>query len=93
MSEKTHKFLCAGARCTVVCQTLTDRRALGRVVLADIEENRRRKVAGETEIPASPIAIEIVRHIDALLEIVRRSRSESRGAPGSPPRRKPAPGR
>src|ERR1700722_9345112 len=39
--------------------------------MADIEENARRKVAGKKEIPLSPIAIEIVRRIDALFEIER----------------------
>jgi transposase len=40
-------------------------------VLADIEENARRKAAGKTEIPLSPIAIEVVRRIDALFMIER----------------------
>ena len=63
-------------------------------VLADIEENTRRKAAGKTEIPLSPIAIEVVRRIDALFEIERRNQwQEPRGAPGRPPRRKPDPGR
>src|SRR6266704_3596369 len=39
--------------------------------MADIEENARRKAAGKREIPLSPIAIEIVRRIDALFEIER----------------------
>jgi transposase len=39
--------------------------------MADIEENARRKAAGKKEIPLSPIAIEIVRRIDALFEIER----------------------
>jgi transposase len=38
---------------------------------ADLEENARRKAAGKKEIPLSPIAIEIVRRIDALFEIER----------------------
>src|SRR6516165_349535 len=40
-------------------------------VMADIEENARRKAAGKQEIPLSPIAIEVVRRIDALFEIER----------------------
>ena len=39
--------------------------------MADIEENARRKAAGKKEIVLSPIAIEIVRRIDALFEIER----------------------
>lgn len=39
--------------------------------MADIEENARRKAAGKKEIPLSPIAIEMVRRIDALFEIER----------------------
>jgi transposase len=39
--------------------------------MADLEENARRKAAGKKEIPLSPIAIEIVRRIDALFEIER----------------------
>ncbi len=39
--------------------------------LADIEENARRKAAGKKEMPLSPIAIEVVRRIDALFEIER----------------------
>jgi transposase IS66 family protein len=39
--------------------------------MADIEENARRKAAGNKEIPFSPIAIEVVRRIDALFEIER----------------------
>ena len=34
--------------------------------MADIEENGRRKAAGKKEIALSPIAIEVVRRIDAL---------------------------
>jgi hypothetical protein len=34
--------------------------------MADLEENARRKAAGKKEIPLSPIAIEVVRRIDAL---------------------------
>lgn len=37
--------------------------------MADIEENARRKASGKKEIALSPIAIEIVRRIDALFEI------------------------
>jgi len=39
--------------------------------MADIEANARRKAAGKKEIALSPIAIEIVRRIDALFEIER----------------------
>src|SRR6202165_4848083 len=39
--------------------------------MADIEENARRKAAGKKEIVLSPIAIEVVRRIDALFEIER----------------------
>lgn len=45
--------------------------------MADIEENARRKVAGKREIPLSPIAIEIVRRIDALFEIERSINGKS----------------
>ena len=63
-------------------------------VLADIEENARRKAVGKSEIPLSPIAIEVVRRIDALFAIERvDQRQEPRRAAGGPPRRKPASGR
>ena len=63
-------------------------------VLADVEENARRKAVGKSEIPLSPIAIEVVRRIDALFAIERvDQRQERRRAAGGPPRRKPAPGR
>jgi transposase len=39
--------------------------------MADIEENARRKAAGKKEIALSPIAIEVVRRIDALFAIER----------------------
>lgn len=39
--------------------------------MADIEENARRRAAGKKEIPLSPIAIAVVRRIDALFEIER----------------------
>lgn len=39
--------------------------------MADIEENARRKAAGKKEIPLSPIAVEVVRRIDALFAIER----------------------
>jgi transposase len=39
--------------------------------MADIEENARRRAAGKKEIALSPIAIEVVRLIDALFEIER----------------------
>jgi hypothetical protein len=46
-------------------------------VLADIEENARRKAAGKSEIPLSPIAIEVVRRIDALFMIERLINGQS----------------
>jgi transposase len=39
--------------------------------MADLEENARRKAAGKKEIVISPVAMEIVRRIDALFEIER----------------------
>jgi len=39
--------------------------------MADLEENARRRVQGKKEIALSPIAIEVVRRIDALFEIER----------------------
>jgi Transposase IS66 family len=45
--------------------------------MADIEENARRKAAGKKEIVLSPIAIEIVRRIDALFEIERAINGKS----------------
>src|SRR3954453_20169160 len=39
--------------------------------MADLEENARRKAKGKKDIPLSPIAIEVVRRIDALFEIER----------------------
>jgi transposase len=39
--------------------------------MADIEENARRRAAGRTGIALSPIAIDVVRRIDALFEIER----------------------
>jgi transposase len=39
--------------------------------MADLEENARRKAAGKKEIILSPMAIEVVRRIDALFEIER----------------------
>jgi transposase len=39
--------------------------------MADLEENARRKAAGKKEIVVSPMAMEIVRRIDALFEIER----------------------
>jgi transposase len=47
--------------------------------MADIEENARRKAAGKREIPLSPIAIEIVRRIDALFEVERSINGKSAG--------------
>ncbi|MGE5387346.1 MAG: IS66 family transposase [Hyphomicrobiales bacterium] len=46
-------------------------------VMADIEANARRRAAGKKEIPLSPIAIEIVRRIDALFEIERSINEKS----------------
>ncbi|MGY4257812.1 hypothetical protein ACVI1L_004880 [Bradyrhizobium sp. USDA 4516] len=37
--------------------------------IVDIEENARHKTSGKMEIPLSPIAVEVVRRIDALFEI------------------------
>lgn len=45
--------------------------------MADVEENGRRKASGKKEIPLSPIAIEIVRRIDALFEIERSINGKS----------------
>ena len=45
--------------------------------MADVEENARRKAAGKKEIPLSPIAIEVVRRIDALFEIERTINGKS----------------
>jgi transposase len=45
--------------------------------MADIEENARRKTAGKKEMPLSPIAIEIVRRIDAPVEIERSINGKS----------------
>ncbi|MGO9392301.1 IS66 family transposase, partial [Rhodoblastus sp.] len=44
---------------------------------ADIDENARRKAAGKKEIALSPIAIEVVRRIDALFEIERTINGKS----------------
>jgi transposase len=46
-------------------------------IMADIDANARRKVAGKKEIPLSPIAIEIVRRIDALFAIERSINGKS----------------
>jgi len=45
--------------------------------MADIEENACRKAAGKKEIALSPIAIEVVRRIDALFEIERSINGKS----------------
>ena len=45
--------------------------------MADIEENARRKAARKKEIPLSPIAIEVVRRIDALFAIEREINGRS----------------
>ena len=46
-------------------------------IMADLDENARRRAAGKKEIPLSPIAIEIVRRIDALFEIERSINGKS----------------
>jgi transposase len=46
-------------------------------VLADVEENARRKAAGKQEIPLSPIAVEVVRRMDALFAIERAVNGKS----------------
>jgi transposase len=46
-------------------------------VLADVEENARRKAAGKREIPLSPIAVEVVRRMDALFAIERAINGKS----------------
>jgi transposase len=45
--------------------------------MADLEENARRKAAGKREIVVSPIAMEVVRRIDALFEIERSINGQS----------------
>ncbi len=45
--------------------------------MADIGENARRKAAGKKEIALSPIAIDVVRRIDALFEIDRSINGKS----------------
>src|SRR4051794_34749091 len=45
--------------------------------MADIEENARRKAAGKKDIVLSPVAIEVVRRIDALFEIERSINGKS----------------
>jgi hypothetical protein len=45
--------------------------------MADIEENARRRAAGKTGSVLSPIAIEVVRRIDALFEIKRSINGKS----------------
>jgi transposase len=45
--------------------------------MADIEANARRKAAGKKEMPLSPIAMEIVRRIDALFAIERTINGKS----------------
>src|SRR5580692_11452606 len=45
--------------------------------MADIEENARRKASGKKEIALSPIAIEVVRRIDALFETERSINGKS----------------
>jgi transposase len=45
--------------------------------MADLEQNARRKAAGKKEFVISPIAMEIVRRIDALFEIERSINGQS----------------
>lgn len=45
--------------------------------MADLEENARRRAAGKREIALSPIAIEVVRRIDALFSIERSINGKS----------------
>jgi hypothetical protein len=45
--------------------------------MADIEENAHRQALGKKDIPLSPIAIEVVRRIDALFEIERSINGKS----------------
>jgi hypothetical protein len=45
--------------------------------MADIEENARRKASGKKEVPLSPIAIQVVRRIDALFAIERAINGKS----------------
>jgi transposase len=45
--------------------------------MADLEENARRKAAGKKEIVISPIAMQVVRRIDALFEIERTINGQS----------------
>ena len=45
--------------------------------MADIEENARRRAAGRNAVALSPIAIEVVRRIDALFEIERSINGKS----------------
>ena len=45
--------------------------------MADIEENARRQAAGKKEIALSPIAVEVVRRIDALFESERSINGKS----------------
>ena len=45
--------------------------------MADLQENARRKASGKKEIVISPMAIEIVRRIDALFEIERSINGQS----------------
>jgi transposase len=46
-------------------------------VMADVDENARRKAAGKKDVALSPIAIEVVRRIDALFEIERSINGKS----------------
>jgi transposase len=45
--------------------------------MADIKQNARRKASGKKDIPLSPIAIEVVRRIDALFAIERSINGKS----------------
>jgi transposase len=45
--------------------------------MADLEENARRRAAGKKEVVVSPIAVEIVRRIDALFDVERSINGQS----------------
>jgi len=64
----------AGPICEVGCWSHARRPFFA---MADIEENARRRAAGKTVSVLSPIAIEVVRRIDALFEIERSINGKS----------------
>ena len=45
--------------------------------MADLDENARRRASGKKEIAVLPMAVEIVRRIDALFEIERSINGQS----------------